>query len=219
VDLSTPGVQVRPILQMTGDAEFFEVTLDDVVVPDRYRLGGPGQGWEVVRAVLQLERAAGSGAGAATPGSVVGRTVDELVAERLPGADAVQADAIVRLYVESQAIALNNRRNALHRAEGLPPVANGTPYNKVLQAEHTKRLQRVILGSAGLGTVAHAPGDRARSYDAWAFLRVQPKTIAGGTSEVLRDQIAERALGMPRGADPSKAVSWREFTGSQGGDS
>ncbi|MGW2309661.1 acyl-CoA dehydrogenase family protein [Actinomadura luteofluorescens] len=218
VDLSTPGVQVRPILQMTGDAEFFEVTLDDVVVPDRYRLGATGQGWEVVRAVLQLERVAGSGAGAATPGSVVGRTVDELIAERLPGADPVQADAIVRLYVESQAIALNNRRNALHRAEGLPPVANGTPYNKVLQAEHTKRLQRGILGGAGLGAVAHAPGDRARAYDAWAFLRVQPKTIAGGASEVLRDQIAERALGMPRGADPSKTVSWREFTSSQGGN-
>ncbi|OLT11047.1 hypothetical protein BJF79_24865 [Actinomadura sp. CNU-125] len=216
VDLSTPGVQVRPILQMTGDAEFFEVALDDVAVPDRYRLGAPGQGWEVVRTVLQLERLAGSGAGAATPGSVVGRTVDELVAERLPGADPVQADAIVRLYVESQAIALNNRRNALHRSRGLPPVANGTPYNKVLQAEHTKRLQRGILGGTGLGTVAHAPGDRARSYDAWAFLRVQPKTIAGGTSEVLRDQIAERALGMPRGADPSKTVSWREFTGSRG---
>jgi alkylation response protein AidB-like acyl-CoA dehydrogenase len=218
LDLSTPGVQVRPILQMTGDSEFFEVVLDDVVVPDRYRLGAPGRGWEVVRAVLALERVAGSGAGAATPGSVVGRTVDELVSERLPGAGPVQADAIVRLYVESQAIALNNRRNALHRAEGLPPVANGTPYNKVLQAEHTKRLQRGVLGGAGLGAVAHAPGDRARAYDAWAFLRVQPKTIAGGTSEVLRDQIAERALGMPRGADPSKAVSWREFTGSQGGN-
>ena len=218
LDLSTPGVQVRPILQMTGDSEFFEVTLDDVVIPDRYRLGDPGQGWTVVRAVLALERVAGSGAGAATPGSVVGRTVDEFVAEQLPGADPVRADAIVRLYVESQAIALNNRRNALHRAEGLPPVANGTPYNKVLQAEHTKRLQRGVLGGAGLGAVAHAPGDRARAYDAWAFLRVQPKTIAGGTSEVLRDQIAERALGMPRGADPSRTVSWREFTGSQGGN-
>ena len=219
VDLSTPGVQVRPILQMTGDAEFFEVVLDDVVVPDRYRLGDPGQGWTVVRRVLQLERVAGSGAGAATPGSVVGRSVEELVAERLPQAGPVEADAIARLYVEAQAIALNNRRNALHRSQGLPPVANGTPYNKVLQAEHTKRLQRAVLGGGGLGTIAHSPGDRARSYDVWAFLRVQPKTIAGGTSEVLRDQIAERALGMPRGTDPSKSVPWREFISSQGGDS
>lgn len=217
VDLTAPGVQVRPILQMTGDSEFFEVTLDDVVIADRYRLGEPGQGWEVVRAVLQLERVAGSGAGAATPGSVVGRTIDELVAEQLPGADAVRADAIARLYVESEAIALNNRRNALHRAAGLPPVAHGTPYNKVLQAEHTKRLQRAILGGGGLAALAHEPGDRARAYDAWAFLRVQPKTVAGGTSEVLRDQIAERGLGMPRGADPSRKVTWREFLSSPGG--
>ncbi|WP_122817802.1 acyl-CoA dehydrogenase family protein [Nocardioides pantholopis] len=219
VDLSSPGILVRPILQMTGDAEFFEVTLDDVVVPDRYRLGDPGQGWEVVRAVLALERIAGSGAGAATPGSVVGRTIDELVTEQLPGADPVRADAIVRLYVESQAIALNNRRNAIHRATGLPPVAGGTPYNKVLQAEHTKRLQRAILEGGALSTLAHDPGDRARAYDAWAFLRVQPKTIAGGTSEVLRDQIAERGLGMPRGADPSRKVAWREFLDSRGGTS
>jgi alkylation response protein AidB-like acyl-CoA dehydrogenase len=219
VDLSTPGIEVRPILQMTGDSEFFEVMLDDVEVDDRYRLGDAGQGWEIVRAVLQLERMAGSGAGAATPGSVVGRTIDELIGEQLPCADAVRADAIARLYVESQAIALNNRRNALHRSAGLPPVANGTPYNKVLQAEHTKKLQRQILAGAGLGAVAHAPGDRGRAYDAWAFLRVQPKTIAGGTSEVLRDQVAERALGMPRGADPSKSVTWREFLESQGGTS
>lgn len=218
LDLTTPGVEVRPILQMTGDSEFFEVTLDDVVVPDRYRLGEPGQGWEIVRAVLQLERIAGSGAGAATPGSVVGRTVDELVADQIGSADPLRVDAVARLYVESQAIAFNNRRNALHRAAGLPPVANGTPYNKVLQAEHTKRLQRAILGGAGLGAVAHDPDNRARAYDEWAFLRVQPKTIAGGTSEVLRDQIAERALGMPRGADPSKRVSWREFLDAQGGN-
>lgn len=218
VDLSSPGVEVRPILQMTGDSEFFEVTLDDVVIADRYRLGEPGQGWEIVRAVLALERVAGSGAGAATPGSVVGRTVDELVAEQLADADPARADAIARLYVEAQAIALNNRRNALHRAAGIPPVANGTPYNKVLQAEHTKRLQRAILGGGGLAAVAYEPGDRAREYDSWAFLRVQPKTIAGGTSEVLRDQIAERALGMPRGDDPSKRVAWRDFLGSQAGE-
>jgi alkylation response protein AidB-like acyl-CoA dehydrogenase len=218
VNLETHGVDVRPILQMTGDSEFFEVTLDDVVVPDRYRLGEPGQGWEIVRAVLALERVAGSGAGAATPGSVVGRTVDELIAEQLADADPVRADRIARLYVEAQAIALNNRRNALHRAAGLPPVANGTPYNKVLQAEHTKRLQRAVLDGGGLAAIAYEPGDRARAYDAWAFLRVQPKTIAGGTSEVLRDQIAERALGMPRGDDPSRRVSWREFLASQAGE-
>jgi alkylation response protein AidB-like acyl-CoA dehydrogenase len=219
VDLGAPGIGIRPILQMTGDSEFFEVTLDDVVIEDRYRLGEPGQGWEIVRAVLALERAAGSGAGAATPGSVVGRTVDEFVAEQLPGADPVRADAIARLYVEARAIALNNRRNALHRAAGLDPVANGTPYNKVLQAEHTKRLQRAILDGGGLASAAFPADERARDYDAWAFLRVQPKTIAGGTSEVLRDQIAERGLGMPRGADPSRRVAWSEFISSQKGTS
>ncbi len=119
--------------------------------------------------------------------------------------------------MESRAIAFNNRRHALHRTENLPPVANGTPYNKVMQAEHTKRLQRAFLDFGELGLLAHAPDARGgAAYDVWAYLRVQPKTVAGGTSEVLRDQIAERGLGMPRGTDPSRTQSWRSFIDSSG---
>ncbi|WP_162183784.1 acyl-CoA dehydrogenase family protein [Nocardia rhamnosiphila] len=216
IDMAAPGVTIRPIRQMTGDAEFFEVELDEVVVSDRYRLGVAGQGWEIVRAVLQLERMAGSGAGAATPGSMVGRTIEELVTEFLPDSSAVEADTIARLWMEARVIACNNRRHALHRAAGLPPVAGGTPYNKVMQAEHTKRLQRAFLEFGGLPLLAHVPGDRGAAQDIWAFLRVQPKTVAGGTSEILRDQIAERALGMPRGTDPGRTGSWRSFIDSSG---
>ncbi|MCT7293639.1 acyl-CoA dehydrogenase family protein (plasmid) [Rhodococcus pyridinivorans] len=216
VDMRSAGVSFRPIRQMTGDAEFFEVNLGDVRIPDRYRLGEAGQGWEVVRAVLALERVAGSGAGAATPGSMVGRPIEELVSNYLPTASELEADRIARLWVESRAIAFNNRRHALHRTENLPPVANGTPYNKVMQAEHTKRLQRAFLDFGELGLLAHAPDARGAAYDVWAYLRVQPKTVAGGTSEVLRDQIAERGLGMPRGTDPSRTQSWRSFIDSSG---
>src|SRR5690606_9712298 len=159
VNMTSPGVEIRPIRQMTGDAEFFEVRLTDVVVPDRYRLGEPGQGWEVVRSVLALERIAGSGVGAATPGSVVGRSVEELVAQYLPTADPMRRARIARIWVEAQIVALNNQRNAAYRSRGLPPVAAGTPYNKVLQAEHTKRLQRLFLEFGGLRLLAHDPDD------------------------------------------------------------
>ncbi|GAA5061170.1 acyl-CoA dehydrogenase family protein [Nocardia callitridis] len=216
VDMTSPGVTIEPIRQMTGDSEFFQVTLDDVAIADRYRLGARGQGWEVVRTVLQWERLAGSGAGAATPGSMVGRSIEELVAAFLSGADDVAADRIAQLWVESRAIAFNNRRHALHRAADLPPVAGGTPYNKVMQAEHTKRLQRAFLEFGGMSLLAHGLDDRAAAYDVWAFLRVQPKTVAGGTSEVLRDQIAERGLSMPRGTDPSRGQTWRSFLESPG---
>jgi alkylation response protein AidB-like acyl-CoA dehydrogenase len=211
IDMSAPGVSIRPIRQMTGDAEFFEVTLDDVHVADRYRVGEPGQGWEIVRAVLALERVAGSGPGAATPGSVVGRSVGELVTEFLPGAGPSARESIARMWVEAQVIKLNNQRNAELRARGLPLIANGTPATKVLQAEHTKRLQRVFFELGGAGLLAHLPEDREAARDVWAFLRVQAKTIAGGTSEVLRDQIAERSLGLPRDSDPSRSGTWRSF--------
>ncbi|RSN45165.1 acyl-CoA dehydrogenase [Amycolatopsis sp. WAC 04197] len=218
VDMAAAGVSIRPIRQMTGDAEFFEVTFDDLLVKDRYRVGEPGQGWEIVRAVLALERIAGSGAGAATPGSIVGRSVAELVSDHLPEASAAEREAIVRLWVEEEVVKLNNQRNAELRAQGLPPIAKGTPFNKVLQAEHTKRLQRLFLELGGARLLAHERDDDAAAYDVWAYLRVQPKTIAGGTSEVLRDQIAERGLGLPREADPSRSGTWRSFVTGSAGD-
>jgi alkylation response protein AidB-like acyl-CoA dehydrogenase len=212
VDMSAPGVTISPIRQMTGDAEFYEVRLDGVVVDDALRLGEPGAGWEVVRTVLSFERAAGSGVGAAPPGSVVGRGVEELIERYGPGLNPVQADEVVRVWMESRLVELNNQRGAVDRAAGRPAAGNGAPFNKILQAEHTKRLQRLFVDLAGLAAIARDPEDAWDAANVWAFLRVQAKTIAGGTSEVLRNQVAERALGLPREPDPTRSTPWRDAT-------
>jgi alkylation response protein AidB-like acyl-CoA dehydrogenase len=221
IRMDSPGLEMRRIRQMTGDSEFYEVRLDNVNVPDRYRLGGTGQGWEIVRAVLSFERKAGSGSGAATPGSVVGRSIEELIAEHKDLADAWTRTRLIDTWVESRLIAFNNERNAALSAADRGPIGGGAPINKVLQAEHTKRLQSLRMELRGIDAVNPRSEDYVGTTDLWAYLRVQPKTIAGGTSEVLRDQIAERALGMPRSVDPSKGVPWSEFlqglTGSRGG--
>ncbi|MFS8198366.1 acyl-CoA dehydrogenase family protein [Streptomyces sp. CWNU-52B] len=210
IDMSAPGVRVGPIRQLTGDHEFFEVVLDEVEVGDDLRLGAEGAGWEVVRAVLSFERSAGSGVGAAPPGSVVGRGIEEAVTrfgDRLtPG----QLDELVRVYVESRVVELNNLRAAVERRSGRGPVRRGAPFNKILQAEHTKRLQQLFVDLAGMAAVARDPDDDWTAHNVWAYLRVQAKTIAGGTSEVLRNQVAERALGLPREADPSRDRPWQE---------
>jgi alkylation response protein AidB-like acyl-CoA dehydrogenase len=198
---------------MTGDAEFFEVLLDGVVVDDALRLGDPGAGWEVVRTVLSFERAAGSGAGAAPPGSVVGRGIAELIERFSEDLEPGQRDELVKIYIESRLVELNNLRGAVERAAGRGPIRGGAPYNKILQAEHTKRLQQLFVDLSGMTAVARDPDDAWTAANVWAYLRVQAKTIAGGTSEVLRNQVAERALGLPREPDPTRKTPWQEVVG------
>ncbi|MGB3441923.1 MAG: acyl-CoA dehydrogenase family protein [Actinophytocola sp.] len=213
VDMTAPGVTIRPIRQMTGDAEFFEVILDGVAVADTLRLGEPGAGWEVVRGVLAFERSAGSGTGAAPPGSVVGRGIDELIEHQGADLSPGQREELVRVWIESRVIALNNLRGAVERASGRGQIRGGAPYNKILQAEHTKRLQQLFVDLAGMSAVASDPADTWTASNVWAYLRVQAKTIAGGTSEVLRNQVAERALGLPREPDPTRKTPWQEVVG------
>lgn len=212
INMRDRGVNVSPIKQMTGDHEFFEVRLDDVVVADELRIGDVGAGWSTVRTVLGFERVAGSGVGAAPPGSVVGRSIDDLLARAAGRLDAVRADQVTEVYIADRLVELNNRRAALARAVGRPAPGGGSPYNKILQAEHTKRLQQAFIELDGLDALAYPRGDTWAAPNAWAFLRVQAKTIAGGTSEVLRNQVAERGLGLPREADPSRHRPWREVS-------
>jgi alkylation response protein AidB-like acyl-CoA dehydrogenase len=217
LDLELPGVTIRPIKQMTGDAEFFEVHLDDVAIADRDRIGEPGEGWSVCRTALSFERVAGSGVGASPPGSVVGRPIEDLVAhlrdELIRPDRATERDRLLREWVSGRLIELLNLRVAATRAAGRPVGPEGS-VTKVLQAEHTKRLQQLFVDLAGMSGVAWELSDGWAAGNAWAFLRVQAKTIAGGTSEVLRNQLAERVLGLPREFDSSRILAWNELMGS-----
>lgn len=211
LDLESSGVTVRSIRQMTGDSEFFEIVLDDVRIADGDRLGPAGSGWDVCRTALSFERIAGSGVGAAPPGSVVGRDVTQLLECHGSGADGVTRDRLVRIWMEATLIQLGNRRVAAGREAGRTIGPEGS-VTKVLQAEHTKRLQRLFVDLAGPAGVAWEESDGWAVPNAWAFLRVQAKTIAGGTSEVLRNQLAERVLGLPRDDDPSRLLPFSEAT-------
>jgi alkylation response protein AidB-like acyl-CoA dehydrogenase len=113
------------------------------------------------------------------------------------------------MYVEAQLIALNNARSVATRAAGRPPGPEGA-VNKILQAGHTQRLQELFVDVAGARGVAWSASDDWFSSNGWAFLRVRAKTIAGGTSEILRNQVAERVLGLPRDDDPTLGVPWSD---------
>lgn len=208
-DMTTPGVVIRPIKQITGDSEFYEVIIDEAIVPDADRIGAMGQGWEVCRTALSFERVAGSGVGAAPPGSVVGRSMEELISRYHGTVRSDLRDRVVREWIRAQLIEWLNARVAARRAAGQPAGPEGS-VTKVLQATHTQHLQELFVDLAGIAGVAYVAGDAWAEPNTWAFLRVRAKTIAGGTTEVLKNQIAERTLGLPRDEDPTRMMPWSE---------
>ncbi|MDH3047271.1 acyl-CoA dehydrogenase [Gordonia alkanivorans] len=186
IDLSSPGVQVRPLREITGDALFNEVFFDDVFVPDADVVGEVGQGWKVARATLGNERVSiGGGSGAIAFG------VRELmqIFDNGPGTDDIE---VGRMIAQAHALVLLNLRQASRAIIGAPagPEANVT---KLLRAEHSQRITELGVKLAGPAAVT---GETPVLTYAYLFARCL--TIAGGTSEIMRNTIAERILGLPR---------------------
>jgi alkylation response protein AidB-like acyl-CoA dehydrogenase len=207
--LSIEGVTVRPLRQLTGDAEFSEVFLDDARLDDTLRLGPVGEGWRVALSVLMNERQSIAGSGAALPGTVSGRSVMALVRRHAPIVDPVLRQRIVQAYVEDRVVALSNQRAAAKRRAGQAPGPEGS-IGKLLFSEHTQRLQNLAVDLEGAAAQAWPDDDRWLRNTAWSFLRVRSKTIAGGTSEVQRNVLGERVLGLPREPDVDRSVPWSE---------
>src|SRR5205807_1394846 len=151
VDMHAPGVDVRPLKQMTGDAEFNEVFFSDVRVPDDQRLGPEGEGWAVATTTLMNERAALSGAGSTGGANVGGGPVDDLVLEAKRSgawADPVLRARLVRAVIEGRIIKMTNLRAAAARRVGQQPGPEGS-VTKLFQAEYNRRLQELAVDLRG----------------------------------------------------------------------
>ncbi|WP_436778241.1 acyl-CoA dehydrogenase family protein [Yinghuangia sp. YIM S09857] len=190
VDMRAPGVEVRPLRMVTGHSEFNEVFLNDVFVPDTDVIGDVDQGWTVARATMGNERVSiGGGHGGGTvPVDVLDLT--KRYGDRLPGA-AARCGAVL---AEEHVLGLLNVRSAERALSGAEPGPEGN-ISKLVLAEHL--LHQSAFAAALLGPDA-ACTDGPAAVVALAVLSARGMTIAGGTSEITRNQIAERILGLPR---------------------
>ncbi len=191
VDMKAPGVTVNPLRGLTGDAHFNEVFFDDVFVPDTDVVGDVNKGWLVARATLGNERIS-IGGGSSAP---TGFSPDEVV-ELLDAAPPFTAAQHVReagaVIAEAHTLPLLNLRRVSRAIVGAGPGPEGN-VTKLLLAEHTQRLTELGMALAGPAAVVGTKSTLARAY-----LGNRAMTIAGGTSEITRNTIAERILGLPR---------------------
>ncbi len=191
LDMTAPGVEVRPLRQITGGREFNEVFLTDVFVPDADVVGEPNAGWTVARATLGNERVSiGGGAGGIAPATawlvdLAGRRGD-----RVAGATV----RVGRFLADDHALRLLNLRRAARSIAGAGPGPEGN-ITKLKLAEHFQ--EQGAIAAALLGPELALEGGEG-ALAARAAMGARGMAIAGGTSEIARNQIAERILGMPR---------------------
>jgi len=192
VDMSSPGVEIRPLVQMTGDAEFNEVFLTDVFVPGEQLVGIENQGWTVAGSTLAHER----GTNFPFKEQVVHETyLARLYDEALRNGaldDPIVADALAQSYVELGVLRLHNLRTLTRLGRGEEPGPESS-WVKLMWTSMTQHLSETGLAVTGRDPVSSQAGPWARQ---WLWSRAA--SIAGGTSEVQRDIIAGRILGLPR---------------------
>jgi alkylation response protein AidB-like acyl-CoA dehydrogenase len=195
IPMDKPGVDVRPIRQMTGGSSFNEVFLTNVEIPDSHRLGALGQGWNVAKTTLRLERAS---AHVTSPGGSFGRLRD--LAQHLNRTgDAVIRQELARVFIGGQVIRYTDERVRAQLKSHQTPGPEGS-IRKLLWVQNLNRIGQVA--AAVLGPRITADTSEWGTY-AWAahLLGAPGYRIAGGSDEIQRNIIAERVLGLP--SDPS----------------
>ena len=212
MDMEAEGVDVRPLRQITGEAEFNEVYMTDVRIPDANRIGDRGDGWKAALTTLMNERVAIGGGSVPRNSGAIGRLI-AVWSER--GGTAEDRERMMQLWVEAEAARLTNIRAHQNRTAGTPGPEGSTA--KLVYAELNKRIFELaveLMGPEGMLydsyeliqplTPEEMPDDIRRR-----FLRSRANSIEGGTSEIMRNILGERVLGLPGEPRVDKDVPWR----------
>jgi alkylation response protein AidB-like acyl-CoA dehydrogenase len=199
LDMKAPGVEVRPLYQITGEAEFNEVFLTDVRIPHDRMLGKEGQGWEVaITTLLKLWK------------------------DRAPASSAAQEallrDRVTQCYIENELLRLTSQRARATQRSGNPGPEGSV--SKLAQAEINKRLWETAIDVMGADSLSFEEGYELRqvaehgsspqALAKYQFLRSRANSIEGGTSEIMRNILGERVLGLPGEPRVDKNVPWKD---------
>ncbi len=219
LDLHQPGVEVRPLRHLGGAVDFNEVFLDRAVVPDAQRVGAVGDGWKVANATLSGERQMVSGAGSGGVDRIGGRAVEhvlELARRRGRIGDPVVRQELMRALSEERIRDWTNQRvRALVRAGRSPGPESSI--GKVHQGALNQRVQLLATDVLGMDAIAWPASPAAAAgyaaslpAEVRGMLRSRANTIEGGTTEINKNVLGERVLGLPRDPDPWRAAPWRD---------
>ena len=215
LDMHAPGVEVRPLRQITGDAEFNEVFMTEARIPDAERLGDVGEGWRVSLTTLMNEQVAIGGGASARGSGPIAHAVE--LWRRRPTKDAVLRDRVTRLWIEAEVARLTNLRARESRQAGTPGPEGSV--GKLAFAELNQRIYELCVDLMGMDGTLYESNyemrrpDRAALTDGdprFLFLRARANSIEGGTSEIMRNILGERVLGLPGEPRVDKDRPWAE---------
>jgi alkylation response protein AidB-like acyl-CoA dehydrogenase len=218
VDMEAEGVDIRPLYQITGEAEFNEVFFDDTPVPDENRIDAVGAGWRVAMTTLMNERVAIGGRTVPRGDGTIGTAIDIWIESGTQ--DVSTRRELARLWSEVEAMRLTSIRAAENMQAGVPGPEGST--GKLAWADLNKEVSALTVTMLGFdgATIPEGYTLEPTSYNTRevervmspqrAFLRARANSIEGGTSEIMRNILGERVLGLPGEPRVDKDLPWSE---------
>ena len=218
LDMKAPGVEVRPLRQITGEAEFNEVYMTDARVPDAHRIGEVGEGWRAALTTLMNERTAigGGGGGNAKRRGPIDEAIKIWESKPAEARSEGHKDQLMRLFCKSEALRLTNMRAAQAAKAGNPGPEGSI--SKLMLADFNKKVTEFSIelmgadGMVGYDFSFRRPDslsvDGSEGGVRHAFLRVRANSIEGGTSEIMRNILGEQVLGLPGEPRVDKDIAW-----------
>jgi alkylation response protein AidB-like acyl-CoA dehydrogenase len=218
LDMHAPGVEVRPLRQITGEAEFNEVYITEVRVPDSDRIGDVGEGWRVSMTTLMNERTSigGGGAGAPPRGSGAIAEAVRIWKEEVVVQNPATRDELMKVWVDAEVLRLTNIRAGQNRKAGNPGPEGSIA--KLKFAEVNMRIYELCVDLLGADALVGYDYEMRRAEQLGLtgppgssrkmFLRARANSIEGGTSEIQRNILGERVLGLPGEPRVDKDLPW-----------